>query len=50
MKLFFKSITAPIRQFILSAGNNRGSVDGFVRELTFAKRLDEYFLWDKNAA
>ena len=34
---FKKSISAQIRQLILYISNNEGSVDGFVRKLTFAK-------------
>jgi hypothetical protein len=33
-----KSIPAQIRQLILQISNDRGLVDGFVRELTSAKR------------
>ena len=34
-----KSIAAQVRQLIIHIRNNKGSVDEFVRELTFAKRL-----------
>ena len=34
-----KSIPAQIRQRILYISNDEGYVDGFVQELTFAKRL-----------
>ena len=39
-----KSIPAQIRQRILHMGNRKGYIDGFVRESTYAKRLDKHFL------
>ena len=39
-----KSIPAQIRQLSLYMSNNKGPVDGVVRELTFAKRLYKHFL------
>ena len=42
-----KSIPAQIRQLILCMRNNQGQDDGFVRELTFAKRLYEHSTWNK---
>ena len=39
-----KSISAQIRRLILYISNNKGHVDGFVEELTFAKRFYDYFL------
>ena len=33
------SIPAQIRQLILYISNDKGDVDGFVRELTFAERI-----------
>ena len=39
-----KSIPAQIRRLSLYIGNNEEEVDGFVRELTFAVRLDTHFL------
>ena len=39
-----KSIPAQIRQLILYISNNEGQVDGFVRELSFAKRRYKHFL------
>ena len=39
-----KSSPAQIRQLILYNSNIEGSVDEFVRELTFAKRLYGHFL------
>jgi len=39
-----KSIPAQIRQLILHISNNKGCVDRFVRELTFAQRLCKHFL------
>ena len=39
-----KSIPAQIRQLILYLRRMQGQVDGFVRELTFAKQLCENFL------
>ena len=45
-----QSIPAQIRQLILYISNNKGLVDGFVLELTCAKRLDKHFRWDKNVS
>ena len=39
-----KLISAQIRQVILYSSNDEATVDGFVRELTFAKRLVKHFL------
>jgi len=39
-----KSNPAQILQLILDISNNKGQVDGFVRELTFAKRLHKHLL------
>ena len=39
-----KSISAQIRQLILFISDNKGSVDGFERELTFTKRFHKYCL------
>ena len=39
-----KSIPAQIRQRILYISHDKGYVDGFVQELTFAKRLYGYIL------
>ena len=39
-----KSISAKNRQRILYMSENKGQVDGFVEELTFAKQLDQQFL------
>ena len=39
-----KSIPPQIRQLFLYISNNKGQVDGFVGELTFAKRLYEHCL------
>ena len=44
-----KSIQTQIRQLILYISRSTEQFDGFVRELTFAKRLCEHSLWDKNA-
>ena len=44
MFCFAKSIPAQIRQLILYIIYNKRRVDGFVRELTFAKRLYKHFL------
>ena len=38
------SIPAQIRQLILLISNNKGQVDGFVRELTFTNRLYKH-IW-----
>jgi hypothetical protein len=46
LKLLKKSIPAQIRQVILYISDNKGQVDGFVRKLTFAKRLHTHFLCD----
>ena len=42
--VFEKSIPAQICQLILYISNDKGLVDGFVRELTFARRRHEHFL------
>ena len=42
-----ESIPERIRRPILHKSNNNGWVDGFVRELTLAKRLYKHFLRDK---
>ena len=42
-----KSMPAQIHQLILNISRNEGSFDGFVRKLTFAKRLYEHVLRDK---
>ena len=39
-----KCIPAQIRELILHISNNKGYVDGFVRELTFAEELYKHFL------
>ena len=39
-----KSIPAQIRQLIFHISDDKGQVDGFVRELTFAKQLYKYVL------
>ena len=39
-----RSSPAPIRQLVLYISDDKGSVDGSVRELAFAKRLHERFL------
>ena len=39
-----QSIPAQIRQLIFIISNNKGQVDGFVGELTFANRLHKHFL------
>ena len=39
-----QSIPAQIRQRILCISKNKGYADGFVRKLTFEKRLYEHFL------
>jgi len=39
-----KSIPAQIRQLIICISDNKGKVDRFVLELTFAKRLYEHFV------
>ena len=39
-----KSIPAQIRQLVLDISYDKGYVDGFVRELTFAKRPHKHFL------
>jgi len=39
-----KSIPTQIRQLIFYISNSKEYVDGFVRELTFAKRLYKHFL------
>ena len=47
-KVFLKkSITTQIRRRILYISNDNGSVNEFVRELTFVKRLCKHFMWDK---
>jgi len=43
------SVPAQICQRILYISNNKGQVDGFVRELTCAKRLYKHFMCDKVA-
>ena len=45
-----KWIPPQIRQRILHDYRNKELVDGFVRELTFAKRLCKHFLRDRNAS
>ena len=45
-----KSIPAQIRQLILYIGHNTGYVDGFARELAFAKRPFKHFQRDTHAA
>jgi hypothetical protein len=42
--VFKKSIPAKIRQFILYISKYESQVDGFVRELTFAKRIYTRFM------
>jgi hypothetical protein len=37
------SIPAQIRELTLYISENKGQVDGFVRESTFAERLHEHF-------
>jgi len=37
-----ESFPAQIRQLILYISNHKGEVDGFVQELTFAKKLDKH--------
>ena len=39
-----KSIPTQIRQLLLYISNDEGLIDGFVRELTFAKRRCKHFL------
>ena len=39
-----KSMPAHIRQLLLLVSNNKGSVDGFARELTLTKRLYHTFV------
>jgi len=45
-----KSILVRIRQLILHYYSYKGSVDGFVQELTLAKQLCQHLLWDKSGA
>ena len=42
--VFQTSIPAQIRELVLYISNRNGLVDGFVRELTLAKRLYKLFL------
>jgi hypothetical protein len=39
-----KAVSAQIRQLILHISHSKGLVDGFVGELTFAKRLEKRFV------
>jgi len=39
-----KPIPTQIRQLVLYISNSKEYVDGFVRELTFAKRLQKHFV------
>ena len=49
VKLFCKSqLPAQIRHLIFYVGNNKEQVDGFTRQLTFAKQLYEHFLRDQH--
>ena len=43
-----KSIPTQTRQLILYLSNSKGSVDGYVVKLTFAKPLDKHFRSDKS--
>ena len=45
--LLQKSVPAQMCQLFLDVRNNKRQVDGFVRELTFAKRFYQHFLSDK---
>ena len=42
-----KSIPTEISQHVLHIGNSKGRVDGFVGELTSAKRLEKLFVCDE---
>ena len=42
--ILHKSIPEQILQFILCNSNDKGQVDGIVRELSFVKRLRNHFL------
>ncbi len=44
---FLKSIPLQIRQLVRYISHDKGYVDGFVRELTSAKRLQKPFVRDK---
>ena len=45
--VLLKSILTLIRQLILYISKSKGQGDGFVEELTSAKRLSEHFMRDK---